>query len=181
MGAYVGVTSKKRAGDVSPNRGTGFTGHPLVTNRYPIPRGFQTVDLVVSPAKGRAKVYPCCSKVLIYVGRIHYYHGVLTITPCQGITAQQRAELVSAYKWLPRTHDMWKHVDDGGWVTHLSLPAPFRARHLSRSDPHRRAVRLLLCSGWHHLPVPDLLPPAPAQPHVTCAGGRTTLGGARRR
>lgn len=138
------------------------------------------MDLVVSPAQGLAKVYQHGSKILICVGRLHYYPDILTITPRQGITAHQRAELVRAYKWLPRTHDVWKRADDGGWVTHLSLPAPFRARHLSIHDPHRTEIRRLLCAGWHDRPVPDS-PPRPQLPIVACVAGWKAPGRAHRR
>jgi hypothetical protein len=103
------------------------------------------VDLIITPTEGCAKTYRRGNKILIYVGRLHYRYDVLTITPRSGITAQQRAELVGAYKWLPQTLDVWKPDGDGGWVTHLSLPAPFRVPRLSRRDPHRARVRQLLC------------------------------------
>lgn len=103
------------------------------------------MEFDIRPAEGAAKVYRSGAQVLMYVGKVTINYGRLIVVPRRYISDEQLQKLLDAQNWAWRTQPgAWRQGPDG-WTTYVSLPVPFRARPLRRSDPHRAAVRQLLC------------------------------------
>lgn len=130
------------------------------------------MHLIVRPAQGASKIHVKAGKLLMYIAEVNLRGDTVTITPRLNITDAQLENLKVACTRGGRTPcnpERWKHGPDGGWTTHVSVPAPFRERPLGSRSRHRVQIRRLLCPVDHGRAAltPTLIPDVGGSPQAT--------------